>query len=163
MQTLTETVARVGQLARDFHTAGSRSPDALFESSGYREQRRSVGEAQLADYFAHNPELVDHWLIYSSDKRCDGWYLCEDADGAYRLGCFPSERSKQERRFTSRVEACAAYVKIEMESFAKQRRIPHVVALPFWLVGLVAKALWRKTAGLVRRKPRDDDGYVGHC
>ncbi len=162
MQTLDETVARVCHLACNFYAVGNPSPSDLFKASGYREHRDAVGESILHGYLSRHSELIDGWRRYSEDKRCDGWYFAEEPGGTYRVGHAPKVVSKNERRFADRAEACAAFVKCEMESLVKTGSRPVLLVLLLWSIAEGAKAFWRAVTPIARGGSRGDDGYIGH-
>jgi len=119
MRSIEEAVALACNLAPDCY-AKNMSPWALLQASGYCEHRHAMDVAKLQEHVAQHPELVGHWIGYSEDKRVSsGWYFSADSvDGPYVVGCFPGDPERTEKRFTDGVEACAVFIKNELESIA---------------------------------------------
>jgi hypothetical protein len=120
MPTADESLILGCSLAGDYH-AKSMSPHALLTASGYREHCDSITVEKIREHVARHPELVGEWVAYSENKRTSsGWYLAADsAHGPFELGWFPTcDPAKSEKTFTDGVEACALYIKHELESIA---------------------------------------------
>ena len=95
------------------------SPYALMVASGYREHRQAIDIEQIRKHVSEHRDLIGDWIGYSENKRCSGWYFNADrVEGPYRVGCLPRVSSKPERAFDDPVEACAHFVKSELDSIA---------------------------------------------
>jgi hypothetical protein len=120
MATTDEALVRACNLAHDYR-ARNMSPYALMAESGFREHRVAIDVEKIRRHVAAHPKLVGDWMGYSENKRVSsGWYFSADsADGPYVVGYFPtSDPSKTEKKFSDEVEACANYIKRELESIA---------------------------------------------
>ncbi len=115
-----EALERACRLAHDFHRRGDVSPWRLLRDSGYLQWRAKIDVAALTRFFVDHPELIGEWLVYSDNKRVSsGWYFTGDtADGPYVVGYFPADLNKQEKQFASAADACALFVKCELEEMA---------------------------------------------
>jgi hypothetical protein len=111
---------RACSLARDYQRRGNASPWQLLQESGYLEKRTAIDVATMRGYFLAHPEGVGEWLLYSDNKRVSsGWYFSEaDSAAAYVVGYFPTDPKRPDRRFTEAAEACATFVKSELEQMA---------------------------------------------
>jgi hypothetical protein len=119
MPSLEETIALACNLAPDYY-AKNMSPYALLQASGYREHRHEIDVAKIRKYVAQHYELVGRWIGYSEDKRVSsGWYFSADSsEGPFVIGYFPRDPKKTDQRFTDGVEACATFIKHELDSIA---------------------------------------------
>lgn len=123
MPSLEESIALACNLAPDNH-AKNMSPYALLQASGYREHRHAIDVAAIRNYILQRPELVGRWIGYSEDKRCsNGWYFSADsAEGPFLVGYFPDDAKKTEKKYSDGVDACATFIKHELESIASKRK-----------------------------------------
>jgi hypothetical protein len=117
MPTLEHAIALACNLAPDYY-AKNLSPYALLQAWSYRELRHEMDVTKIQKHVAQHPELVGHWIGYSEDKRVSsGWYFSADsAEGPFFVGYFPGDPKKT--RFSDGVEACAVFIKHELESIA---------------------------------------------
>ncbi|RBP40339.1 hypothetical protein DES53_10845 [Roseimicrobium gellanilyticum] len=106
-----ETLIAVCNIARDFPTS---SLKALIDRSGYRMHRQEITKDAIEEHVRANQQLIDEWLRYSEDKRTSGgWYL--DVRGPFVVGAL---RTGERKQFDDRAEACAAFIKNEVETWA---------------------------------------------
>lgn len=120
MATAEDALVRACNLAHDYR-ARNMSPNALMAESGYREHRTAIDVEKIRTHVAAHPELIGQWIGYSGNKRVSsGWYLSADSvNGPYVVGYFPSsDPSKAEKKYSDGIEACAIYIKHELESIA---------------------------------------------
>lgn len=115
-----EVVRRACNIAHSLHHQDNVSPWRLLQDSGYVQRRAEIDVASLTQCFVEHPDLIGEWLIYSENKHVSsGWYFSADStDGRYVVGYFPADAKKQECRFTSAADACAVFVKSELEAMA---------------------------------------------
>lgn len=118
MITAEEALVRACNLAHDYRSR-SMSPIALMAESGYRVHRRELDVEKIRKHVAAHPKLISDWMGYSENKRVSsGWYFHDDSvDGLYVVGCISANNSATTRRkYSDDVEACAFYIKQELES-----------------------------------------------
>jgi hypothetical protein len=97
--------------------AGNASIYSLLKETGYFESHLQVNEAILLDELNKLPELVNQWLNWSDDKRSSsGWYFQKNATKGYVVGYHPSIHNPIQLKFIDSKEACAAFIKREIES-----------------------------------------------
>ena len=120
MPTADEALVLGCSLARDYY-AKNMSPHALLIVSGYREHRSSITVEKIRDHVTKHPSLIGDWIGYSENKRTSsGWYFSADSPhGPFVLGrCPTSGPARTEKTFSDGTEACAHYIKHELESIA---------------------------------------------
>ena len=119
MPALEESIVLACNLAPDYY-AKNMSPYALLQASGYCDHRQAIDVEKIRSYVVTHPELVGRWIGYSEDKRVDrGWYFSADtASGPFVVGYFPSHPKRPEKSFADGIEACANFIKHELESIA---------------------------------------------
>ena len=114
--TIEETINGIIRLPMVFHSLGNASAYDLLRQSGYLESREAITEDVLYKALALHPECVDAWLAYSEDNRCPGWYVREEAaNRSYVLGYAGGSQDRPSRVFADRVQACANYIKLEID------------------------------------------------
>jgi hypothetical protein len=92
----------------------------LLKETGYFELYSQINEATFLDELNKNPEQINYWLNWSNDKRTtSGWYIKEDENGKYVVGYFPSSEQSNQMEYSDLNEACAAFVKREIEEIRK--------------------------------------------
>ncbi len=119
MLSLQEAIVRACNLAGDYYSENL-SQLALLEASGNRGHSQAINAVEIKGYVAQHPELVGRWIRYSADKRVDqGWYFTADsAAGPFVVGHFPGDPSKPDETFSDGVEACARFIKNELDDIA---------------------------------------------
>ena len=105
----------------------------VLETSGYLDAPAILTSNAVQDVLRANPTLVDEWVVYSDNQRCDGWVFREK-DGEYEVYRKSIEGAVEvdtntwrggqyivHERFTfdDRIEACAEYVVREVQALAK--------------------------------------------
>ena len=110
-----DVVQKVCAIPADFHRRGDVSVLYLLEESGYDTVRDAVTVAIIQQHLQAHPDLIDVWAGYSDDKRCSsGWFF---DDRRYTTGHYSSSAGRsQEQVFTERSQACAEFIKHELES-----------------------------------------------
>jgi hypothetical protein len=120
MPTVDEALVLGCSLARDYR-GKNMSPMALLAASGYRKHRDTIDVAKIRKYVEQHPELVGDWMAYSDNKRTSTGccFYAESSSGPYVLSYFPSRNpSKTDQKYSNESEACAVYIKYELESIA---------------------------------------------
>ncbi len=109
------------------HAGGNHSPCSLLKETGYVESHDQVNKAKIYEVLIQHPECVSQWLSYSEDQRCTPcWYFRQNENGTYTVGYVSSTRDLKATEETFKkteyfdiTEACAAYIKREIEGIKK--------------------------------------------
>lgn len=120
-QEMSDLISKICSIPKDFHTYQNKSIFQLFTESGYLEQPKSVTKEKLMEHLASNPDLIQNWENYSSDKHYfPAWYFLQK-DSVWIVGysSVPSQERKQ--TFTSAVEACAEFILHELDQWWERR------------------------------------------
>jgi hypothetical protein len=106
---------RIINIPKKFKTANA-SIHSLLKYSGYFETHDLVTAEAIREALLEHPDYVDDWIQYSEDKRCSsGWFFRQKGPG-YEVGFFSSKDGySQSTMYSDRLEACAAFIKKEME------------------------------------------------
>lgn len=116
---MSNTISKVCSIPRDFHTQQTKSINQLFNESGYLEQPEVVTKEKLIDHLKANPDLIDDWENYSSDKRISqGWYFMKDKS-EWIVGYTGTQSQEQIQAFSSSFESCAEFILHELKEFAE--------------------------------------------
>jgi hypothetical protein len=107
-------------LPEKFHILGNVSFYSLLRETGYFEAYNQINEGAILDELDKQPEYVKHWLKWSSDKRSSsGWYFKQNENGKYIVGYFPKNEDLNEIEYSDSKEACAAFIKKEIEEIRR--------------------------------------------
>ena len=107
-------------MPRRFHSLGNISIFSLLEETGYFELHDQISEDDIRTALLCCPECVQEWMQYAEDKRTSsGWYVTLNDEGCYETGYFdiaadPNVANRVQ--YESAVDACAAFIKHEIES-----------------------------------------------
>jgi hypothetical protein len=86
--TLDTVVERISRLPIDFY-AGSKSMVQLIAESEVATFPSALSVQRIRTYIIANPQIVDHWLRWSENKRVSaGWYFIRRASG-FAVGFHP--------------------------------------------------------------------------
>jgi hypothetical protein len=118
-RTIQEVIESVCKMAVEYHRRGDASPMELLIESKYHTFRASITVQGIQQYLLAHSDLVASWYIYSENKRADG---CSFDYHNRRIYYSPGNRQEQKREetFDDINQACAAYIKHEMDSIADQ-------------------------------------------
>ncbi len=110
-------------LPRRFN-ASKMSMYELLRQTHYFELYDEVSEAGIRETLARHPECVDEWISYSEDKRTSsGWYIKQENGTSYKVGCLSPKGDKNiETSYVDRTDACAAFIKHELEDIRGENR-----------------------------------------
>jgi hypothetical protein len=88
----------------------------LLKKSGYFELHNQINEADIIEQLTQHLECIDGWLRLSENKRSSsGWYFKQDDNSKYVVGYFPLKENLGVTEYLDKVEACAAFIKREIE------------------------------------------------
>jgi len=89
----------------------------LLKNTGYFKINYEIDEADIVEALRNRPEIVQYWIQWSEDKRTDsGWYIEVVNSGRYIVGYYPANRNKKPKNYSDKIEACAAFIKREIQS-----------------------------------------------
>jgi len=110
-------------IPRKFHT-GDMSVFALLEATGYFELHDQVSESDIRVALLRDPESVQEWMQYCSDKRTSsGWFIRLNDEELYEVGYFDIKADYDTNRvqYENAIDACAAFIKHEIESIRSNK------------------------------------------
>ena len=98
-----------------------KSPFALLKETGYFELHDEVSVSDIREALIRDPACVQEWMQYVDDLRCpSSWYFdFDDDENQYEVGYFDikADPNRSNRvQYENATDACAAYVKHEIES-----------------------------------------------
>lgn len=114
---LTTEIARI---PRRMYTENA-SPCALLKQTGYFELHDQVSVRDIREALNRDPACVQEWMQYVDDLRCpSSWYFDLDDDkDQYEVGFFDIKADPNRSNrvyYENATDACAAYIKYEIES-----------------------------------------------
>ena len=111
-----KTCEAVARMPSTLVVRGDVSPYDLLAHSGYFDRHAEITPDLLRAVLSRDPMLVNDWLEYSENKRTSsGWYFRRAATG-FDVGFLGKDgRKVDERTYVDVIEACAAFIKKEIE------------------------------------------------
>jgi hypothetical protein len=101
-----------------FHSLGDISMLELFRESGYIQAHTFITTENIKSALVNHQECVRDWIISSGDKRVSsGWFILDQDNGKYIVGYFSRTERFELPEFDNVEDACAEYIKRELESF----------------------------------------------
>ena len=109
-----EVVAKICAMPRN-HQLNNKSILQVFLETDYINKAESITKERLVNYLTENPELIQDWENYSSDKRYSpAWYFIKDqSKWIVGFSGMPGQGKKQ--TFDSAPEACAEFILHEIK------------------------------------------------
>jgi len=99
---------------------GSVSIFSLLQESGYFDLYEQITEKDIKEELTQHLECIKEWLLYSEDKRnTSGWYFVQNNIEKYIVGYFSLEENEITYEYLDKVEACAVFIKKEIETIRK--------------------------------------------
>jgi hypothetical protein len=88
---------------------------SLLKASGYFELHKQINKEEIYYMLVDHPGCIGQWLTWSESKRtASGWYIRKGENGNYFVGHHP-RGDMTEREYHDVSEACAAFIKAEIE------------------------------------------------
>lgn len=113
-------IKSVLSLPEKFYALGNVSIYALLKETGYFEMYSQINEAVILDELKNDSEYINHWLNWSDHKRTtSGWFFKQDQNGEYVVEYFPAKANSTQLKYSDSKEACAAFIKREIEEIRK--------------------------------------------
>ena len=113
---INDTIDGLINIPRRFNSVGNMSIYNLLKETGYFEIHDQISVKNILNVLAQYSECVEDWIVYSENQRCSPcWYIKPQDDQKYVVG-FYEEGNHTETEYSDRLEACAIYIKHEIES-----------------------------------------------
>lgn len=113
-------IKRILSLPEKFYELGNVSIYSLLKETGYFEMHSQINEAFILGEINKHPECISYWLNWSNNKRTtSGWYFRQNENGKYIVGYFPAREESKQIEYSDSKEACAAFIKREIEEIRK--------------------------------------------
>ena len=107
---------KICSIPQNFLAVKNISIKQLIKESGFDENIEKIKLDELANFIKLNPNYVDSWLQYSSDKRTSsGWYFSKTND-KYLIGYLNSYKNEKVEEYDSVYNACANFILRELSS-----------------------------------------------
>jgi hypothetical protein len=101
---------------QNFHARGNISAYSLLMESGYFQFHNEVTEQDILQALGEHPECLNQWQTWSDNKRAgSGWYFAKEGNGKFVVDFFPSLKNIRPKEYENIAEACAAFIKLEIE------------------------------------------------
>jgi hypothetical protein len=107
-------------LPENFYALGNVSIYSLLKETGYFEMHNQINRDVILDEINKHPECISYWLNWSDNKRTtSGLYFRQNENGKYIVGYFPAREELKQIEYSDVKEACAAFIKREIEEIRK--------------------------------------------
>ena len=116
-----KTVVRnIVNLANDQYRRDDISFYQFFLDSGYLTLQEEISIDDIKEELRRCPYLVESWFNYSDDQRISsGWYVRKESENTYIIGRVESDSITT---YTDDIEACAKFVKLQIEDMVNLRK-----------------------------------------
>ena len=104
------------EIGSEYSETGTRRAD-LLKAAARAHAKEPFCHDELVEVLRTRPEIIDGWLLWSSDKRwTPAWYLIVERQDTFRIGYCVSKSGRQlETIHQDRYKACAAYIIHELD------------------------------------------------
>ena len=117
----TEKIIRdIINMPAKYHELGDITYYSLLKNTGYFELHDQINKDEIFEQLSKHPEWVKQWIQYSEDKRtASGWCFYKNEIGKYIVRFYPQLGEIEDLEFSDCKEACAVFIKIEIEGKRK--------------------------------------------
>jgi hypothetical protein len=105
-------------LPRHYYTRNMSSFEIL-KQSGYFKFNNQISNLDILNAINRQPEVVTDWLTWSEDKRTGKGWVFEKVGEKYSVYYYPYKKKQEALIFSNGNEACAAFIKNEIEDIRK--------------------------------------------
>lgn len=92
----------------------------LLKNTGYFENYNEIREKDIYKELLKYPSLIEKWLKLSEDKRASsGNYFIDIDNEIYVVGFISEEKKTNQKTYSDPFEACASFIKKEIEKIRK--------------------------------------------
>lgn len=114
-----EIIHNILSIPERFKRANNISVNDLLKETGYFQKYESVTEENIKEILLVNYEYIDVWSSYSEDKRSESGYYFKYDNNNYVVGYLDKSGKVSEKRYSEKVDACASFIKSEIEEIRK--------------------------------------------
>jgi hypothetical protein len=115
-----ETAMTVVDLPRALKRRADVSPFSLLQHSGYCERRSEITTTLLREMISRDPTVVNDWVGYSEEKRSSSGHFLRKQAAGYDVGYLCEDRREVRlQSYVSGVDACAVFIKKEVEEMSR--------------------------------------------
>lgn len=108
------------RLPETYYALGNISIYSLLKKTGYFEVYNQLDEIIILQEIINNPHCINQWLEWSNNKRTTpGWYFKKIKSTEHIVGYFNLVNNSNLRKYSNSNEACAAFIKREIEEIRK--------------------------------------------
>lgn len=117
----TDTIISIVNLPEKFNNSeNNKSIYSLLKETGYFELHSQINEDDIGKALAKHPTYINQWLQWSEDKRSSsGWYFQKNDSHNYIVSYFPTNENFEQTIYSNIRNACAAFIKREIEAIRK--------------------------------------------
>lgn len=109
---LYKVISKIVHIPRRLHDM---SVYSLLMESGYFEVYSLISPDDIKEVLASELNCIDEWQTYSENKRCSsGWYFMKKEKHKYIVSYYPPYKGAC-KIYTTPLDACAAFIKKEIE------------------------------------------------
>lgn len=109
-------ISEIAYIPKHFQDLQSMNLCEMLKKMGYFDFYNQVSEKDIEIFLRGKPECIQLWLQYSDDQRTDEtWYFLKVAEGSYEVAYRDKTEKNFQHRFTNPEEACAFFIKKEVE------------------------------------------------
>ena len=120
MENIADIIKRIIEILLKIHEQYNKSQYQIIIETKYIDYYNKINIENIKNALLRNDKLIQHWYNYSSDKRtCNGYFLSEN-NYIYEIGYIKNRKYEIINTFSSKLDACANFIKIELEDFRER-------------------------------------------
>ena len=122
MENITDIIKRIIEIPLKMDEQNNKSQYQIIIETKYIDYYNKINVEDIKNALLGNNKLIQCWYNYSSDKRTNGYFLSEN-NYTYEIGCiknFINGKYEIISTFSSKLDACANFIKIELEDFRER-------------------------------------------
>jgi hypothetical protein len=97
----------------------NKSVVTMLGETGYLAVYNEITTDAIAEVIKQQPKLIDDWMQWSDDQRSSEAWVFSKKDDAYLVYYYGSTVDDEKKDFSTATDACAYYIKMQMERTRK--------------------------------------------
>jgi hypothetical protein len=128
-----KTVKMISEFARNVRLGGKRTMRQLYDETGYEACHNEITQQDIEAAVSRDLTLIDEWMSFSEGKRwIPTWLLNKNQKSENRWVVLYEGKGDNSHnyqiQFSTPITACAFMIRMEMEQFRLQTKLPPKLA-----------------------------------
>ena len=119
MNTKEKIIREIIYIPEKMKSCETKSTIQCLKETGYTELNGEIGVSEIISALKMNPKIINSWLMYSEDQRCDkGWYI-SDQESQMEVGYYYRNGFESVKKYNDKIHACAEFIYHEFENLVR--------------------------------------------